>query len=162
MADLVPLLIPLTFVLMFFSERFFPGRTFATPRGYRLKGFLFFFVAAVVNIGLPVLFVDAVAAHAPIHLGWMGVWAAPIVFLLNPDASLISASSVPLSYQLHALGGWIVIAVWPFTRLVHAWSVPLGYLRRRPIVYRARAPRSVRAGAFDAVPSTEGRSHVQQ
>ena len=84
------------------------------------------------------------------------------LFLLDPDASLMTASSIPLSYQLHAIGGWVLIAVWPFTRLVHAWSVPLAYLRRRPIVYRARAPRSVRAGAFDAVPSTEGRSHVQQ
>jgi nitrate reductase gamma subunit len=69
------------------------------------------------------------------------------LFLLDPDASLMTASAVPLSYQLHAIGGWIVIAIWPFTRLVHAWSVPLGYLRRRPIVYRSRAPRAVRAGA---------------
>jgi nitrate reductase gamma subunit len=37
--------------------------------------------------------------------------------------------------------------VWPFSRLVHAWSFPVTYLRRRPIVYRARAPRDVRAGA---------------
>ena len=84
------------------------------------------------------------------------------LFLLDPDGSVMTAASVPLSYQLHAIGGWLVIAIWPFTRLVHAWSVPVTYLRRRPIVYRARAPRSVRAGAFDAVPSTEGRSHVQQ
>lgn len=77
------------------------------------------------------------------------------LFLLNPDASLMTAASIPLSYQLHAIGGWIVIAVWPFTRLVHAWSVPLAYVRRRPIVYRARAPRPVRAGAYGV-----GRRHT--
>ena len=85
------------------------------------------------------------------------------LFLLDPDASLMTASSVPLSYQLHAVGGWIVIAIWPFTRLVHAWSVPVTYLRRRPIVYRARAPRDVRAGAYGpgpARPAAEGGTHV--
>ncbi|HVP03398.1 MAG TPA: respiratory nitrate reductase subunit gamma [Solirubrobacteraceae bacterium] len=85
------------------------------------------------------------------------------LFLLNPDASLMTRASVPLSYQLHAIGGWVLIAIWPFTRLVHAWSVPVAYLRRRPIVYRARAPRAVRAGAFDAVLTpTEGGSHVHE
>ncbi len=72
------------------------------------------------------------------------------LFLLSPDASLMSGAAVPLSYQLHAIGGWIVLMIWPFSRLVHAWSVPLGYLRRKPIVYRARAPRNVRVGADGA------------
>ena len=86
------------------------------------------------------------------------------LFLLSPDPSLMTAPSVPLSYQLHAVGGWIVLMVWPFSRLVHAWSVPLGYLRRRPIVYRSRAPRSVRVGAGGidtASLPTESRTHVQ-
>jgi nitrate reductase gamma subunit len=69
------------------------------------------------------------------------------LFLLTPDPSLMTGSAVPLSYQLHAIGGWLIIAVWPFSRLVHAWSVPLAYLRRRPIVYRSRAPLAVRVGA---------------
>ncbi len=69
------------------------------------------------------------------------------LFLLDPDASLMTAASVPLSYQLHAVGGWLILVVWPFSRLVHAWSVPVTYLRRRPIVYRSRAPRHVRVGA---------------
>lgn len=68
------------------------------------------------------------------------------LFLLNPDPELMTEAGIPLSYQLHAVGGWVLIMIWPFTRLVHAWSVPITYLRRRPIVYRARAPRGVRAG----------------
>lgn len=70
------------------------------------------------------------------------------LFLLRPDAAVMTAAEVPLSYQLHAIGGWLVFMVWPFSRLVHAWSVPIGYLRRRPIVYRSRAASGVRAGAF--------------
>ena len=69
------------------------------------------------------------------------------LFLLNPDPSLMTSATVPISYQIHAIGGWLVILVWPFTRLVHAWSVPLAYVWRRPIVYRSRAPLSVRVSA---------------
>jgi respiratory nitrate reductase gamma subunit len=69
------------------------------------------------------------------------------IFLLNPNPSLATAAAVPLSYQLHAVAGWLVIMIWPFTRLVHAWSVPVAYLLRAPIVYRSRAPRHARAGA---------------
>ncbi|MCU0314542.1 MAG: respiratory nitrate reductase subunit gamma [Solirubrobacteraceae bacterium] len=69
------------------------------------------------------------------------------LFLLSPDASVMTSGEIPLSYHLHAIGGWLILMVWPFSRLVHAWSFPVTYLRRRPIVYRARAPRDVRAGA---------------
>ena len=69
------------------------------------------------------------------------------LFLLNPDPSLMTSATVPISYQIHAIGGWLIILVWPFTRLVHAWSVPLAYVWRRPIVYRSRSPLSVRVGA---------------
>ena len=30
--------------------------------------------------------------------------------------------------------------IWPFTRLVHAFSVPFGYLFRPYVVYRDRGP----------------------
>lgn len=59
------------------------------------------------------------------------------VFLLNPQPALMSGA--PLIYQLHALGALLLFALWPFSRLVHAWSAPLTYLRRSPILYRRRA-----------------------
>jgi respiratory nitrate reductase gamma subunit len=46
--------------------------------------------------------------------------------------------SVPFVYQLHVLSAWAIIALWPFSRLVHAWSVPLQYIGRPPILYRRR------------------------
>ncbi len=69
------------------------------------------------------------------------------LFLLNPQASLMTRAAIPLSYQLHAIGGWLLIMLWPFSRLVHAWSVPIGYVFRKPIVYRSRAPLRVRVGS---------------
>jgi nitrate reductase gamma subunit len=58
------------------------------------------------------------------------------IFALDPRVHLIAGA--PLIYQLHVLSGFALYALWPFSRLVHAWSVPIGYLRRAPIVYRRR------------------------
>ncbi|MFB5265783.1 respiratory nitrate reductase subunit gamma [Paenibacillus enshidis] len=56
------------------------------------------------------------------------------LFVLSPDASLMG--EVPLSFKLHALAGFTIFAFWPFTRLVHVWSVPLNYISRSYILYR--------------------------
>ena len=65
----------------------------------------------------------------------VGVWFRGI-FTLNPDASVMV--SAPLIYQIHATGAWVIWIMWPFTRLVHAWSYPLWYLWRPYVVYRSR------------------------
>ncbi|MBK5220611.1 MAG: respiratory nitrate reductase subunit gamma [Thermoleophilia bacterium] len=67
----------------------------------------------------------------------VGPWFRGL-FLLDPDPALMSGA--PLVYQLHALAAMALYALWPFSRLVHAWSVPIAYLRRSPILYRRRAP----------------------
>ena len=36
---------------------------------------------------------------------------------------------------------WVLFAAWPFTRLVHVFSAPVGYLTRPYIVYRTRVGR---------------------
>ena len=41
-------------------------------------------------------------------------------------------------FQIHALVGMLLFAIWPFTRLVHAFTAPLHYLFRPYIVYRSR------------------------
>lgn len=58
------------------------------------------------------------------------------LFTLDPDTSLIAGA--PLVYRLHAAAAWLLYALWPFSRLVHAWSVPVGYLGRSNILYRSR------------------------
>jgi nitrate reductase gamma subunit len=54
----------------------------------------------------------------------------------QPDASLMA--NAPLGFQLHALVAFGLFALWPFTRLVHVFSAPVGYLTRPYIVYRSR------------------------
>jgi nitrate reductase gamma subunit len=58
------------------------------------------------------------------------------LFSLNPDVAAVA--SAPFIYQLHAASAWLIWAVWPFTRLVHAWSYPLWYLWRPYVVFRTR------------------------
>jgi len=58
------------------------------------------------------------------------------IFLLNPQPELMAGA--PPSFKVHAVAGLLVIAIWPFTRLVHAFSAPLAYLTRPYVIYRDR------------------------
>jgi nitrate reductase gamma subunit len=63
----------------------------------------------------------------------ISVWFRGL-FMFRPDPSLME--SVPFSFKLHILSGFAIFAFWPFTRLVHVWSVPLNYVGRSYILYR--------------------------
>lgn len=58
------------------------------------------------------------------------------IFLLDPDPALMA--DVPLSFKLHVLTGLLLFTLWPFSRLVHAFSAPVHYLLRPYVVYRSR------------------------
>ncbi|TXN30607.1 respiratory nitrate reductase subunit gamma [Lacisediminihabitans profunda] len=62
-------------------------------------------------------------------------WIRSLVFF-QPDPSLMAG--VPLFFQLHILTATTLFLLWPFTRLVHVFSAPVGYLVRPYIVYRSR------------------------
>jgi nitrate reductase gamma subunit len=57
-----------------------------------------------------------------------------LAFQPNPELM----ADAPLGFRLHALVAFGLFALWPFTRLVHVFSAPLGYLTRPYIVYRSR------------------------
>lgn len=65
------------------------------------------------------------------------------LFILDPEPGLMTGSGVSFIFQLHVVAVWFLYALWPFSRLVHAWSIPVDYFRRSPIPYRGRAPRRV-------------------
>lgn len=60
------------------------------------------------------------------------------LFLLDPDVSLITGA--PWVYRLHVTAGWLLYMLWPFSRLVHAWSIPFSYVTRSSILYRSERP----------------------
>ncbi|MFH9857166.1 respiratory nitrate reductase subunit gamma [Streptomyces althioticus] len=58
------------------------------------------------------------------------------IFYVQPDPALMA--DAPVLSQLHAISALLLFAFWPFTRLVHMLTAPLGYLTRPYIVYRSR------------------------
>ena len=60
------------------------------------------------------------------------------LMILNPEPELMTGAHVTFIFQAHVTVVWLLVAFWPFSRLVHAWSVPVDYPRRSPIVYRSR------------------------
>ena len=61
------------------------------------------------------------------------------IFYFQPDPDLMTGA--PVLFQLHAISALLLFAAWPFTRLVHMLTAPLGYLTRPYIVYRSRDAR---------------------
>lgn len=58
------------------------------------------------------------------------------LFIFQPDIAAMAAA--PFSFHLHTLVGMSLFVIWPFTRLVHAFTAPFHYLFRPYIVYRSR------------------------
>ena len=65
----------------------------------------------------------------------VGPWIRSVV-TLQPDVALMAG--VPLLLQVHIALAFLLFAISPFTRLIHMYSLPIGYLARAPLLYRAR------------------------
>ncbi len=99
---------------------------------------MYLFLAAVILLGLAnTLGLSGGDGHYNYREG-VSIWFRGLLWL-QPDAELMAAA--PLGFQLHAVLACALFALWPFTRLVHVFSVPLGYLNRPYIVYRSRDER---------------------
>lgn len=93
-----------------------------------------------VQLTLGLLTIPVSAQHLDGHemVKFMG-WAQGIVSL-NPGAAALVADVDPI-FKLHILLGMTIFLVFPFTRLVHAWSAPVWYLGRPGFqVVRTRRP----------------------
>ncbi|MFQ5340375.1 MAG: respiratory nitrate reductase subunit gamma [Anaerolineae bacterium] len=64
------------------------------------------------------------------------------LFTLSPQPAYVAA--LPLIPKLHMLGGFFIIALFPFTRLVHLVTVPITYLWRpyQVVIWNRRARRA--------------------
>ncbi|MFD1204901.1 MULTISPECIES: respiratory nitrate reductase subunit gamma [Sporosarcina] len=71
----------------------------------------------------------------------ISVWFRSLL-IFRPDAGYMA--SVPLPFKMHILSGFLIFAMWPFTRLVHVWSVPLNYAGRSYILYRRSPAKATR------------------
>ena len=88
------------------------------------------------------------------------------IVTLRADPALIAG--VPIIFKLHMFLGFTIFLIFPFTRLVHVWSTPVGYLFRNYQVVRTKVralapardddlPPYVARPAFRAQPVTPSR-----
>lgn len=73
---------------------------------------------------------------------WFAAALSPYLWSLirlQPDVSWVAP--LPWAVKLHIVGGFALIGLFPFTRLVHVLAAPLPYLWRKPQVVRWTRPR---------------------
>ncbi|HEX6887537.1 MAG TPA: respiratory nitrate reductase subunit gamma [Candidatus Nanopelagicales bacterium] len=97
---------------------------------------MYVFLLAAICLGLLTTLVGAgVLGDGHNYREDVSVWFRSIL-LFQPQGELMAAA--PLSFRVHAVAGMLLFMIWPFTRLVHAFSAPIGYLFRPYVVYRDR------------------------
>lgn len=65
-------------------------------------------------------------------------WAQRVVTFRGGAAELVAGLAWP--YRLHLILGMTIFLLFPFSRLVHIWSAPVGYVLRSYQVVRRRSP----------------------
>ena len=116
-------------------------RRFLNPRVRAASRFgdLFILIWLLVTLGLG-LFTQVHTVRDLLHgdVANMYIFRAYLQGLatLHPNPTLLI--NVPIIYKIHMLFGMTVFLLFPFTRLVHIWTVPLNYVIRRYQIVRAR------------------------
>ncbi|HET8605291.1 MAG TPA: respiratory nitrate reductase subunit gamma [Marmoricola sp.] len=99
----------------------------------KMDKFMYVVLASVIILGLlntAGQVVNDYNYREGVSIWFRGIWRGALYPQLMENA--------PLTFQLHGLMAMFLFALWPFTRLVHVFSAPLGYLTRPYIVYRSR------------------------
>lgn len=96
---------------------------------------MYTFLAAVIVTGMVNTLGENLIAGRYDYRETVSPWFRSL-FSISPDPELMSG--IPLSFQVHAVVVMALIGLWPYTRLVHAFSAPVGYLVRPYVVYRSR------------------------
>ncbi|WP_133741092.1 respiratory nitrate reductase subunit gamma [Actinorugispora endophytica] len=78
---------------------------------------------------------DLTGGHGHDYRETVSVWFRSI-WILRPDVAAMAAST--FAFKLHVMVGLTLFMLFPFTRLVHAFSAPVQYPFRPYVVYRTR------------------------
>ena len=107
----------------------------ATTRNDKL---MYAVLTTVILLGLSATVVANAAEGGYNYRQTVSPWFRSI-YTLHPAPELMA--DVPILFRLHALSAMVLFMIWPFTRLVHMLTAPIGYLTRPYIVYRSRDER---------------------
>ncbi|KAA0918170.1 respiratory nitrate reductase subunit gamma [Dietzia sp. ANT_WB102] len=95
---------------------------------------MYVFLTATIFLGMANTVVGNILSHYD-YRDELAVWFRGI-FWFQPDPALMM--NAPWTFKAHAIVAFLLFAIWPFTRLVHVFSAPVGYLWRPYVVYRSR------------------------
>jgi len=119
-------------VILIFRRRTVPAVFLATTV---MDKIMYVFLGATLLFGTAATVVHQVFGPGFHYRETISPWMRDmIIFQPHPELMV----GVPLLFQLHIITACLLFALWPFTRLVHVFSAPVGYLFRPYIVYRSR------------------------
>jgi nitrate reductase gamma subunit len=88
-----------------------------------------------IGLGVSETLAIQVFGHAYNYRVSVSPWFRSLI-TFQPETHTVTGAK--LIFQIHAISAWPLYALWPFSRLVHAWSIPFQYLGRPYILYRRR------------------------
>ncbi|MFD6096943.1 respiratory nitrate reductase subunit gamma [Nocardiopsis flavescens] len=121
------------------------GPVFSATTANDKAMYLVLVLAILTGLGMTVYFagVEVAGGHSQDYRETVSPWFRSL-WILSPDVAAMAAAEVP--YRVHALMGLALFALLPFTRLVHMFSAPVGYLFRPYVLYRTRDAHAGGAG----------------
>jgi len=97
---------------------------------------LLFILLAQLLLGLISIIVSAGHLDGTEMLKLMS-WAQNLV-IFNGSVAATAIADVHIIFKLHIILGMSLFLIFPFSRLVHIWSVPVGYFRRSYQIVRKK------------------------
>lgn len=82
--------------------------------------------------------------YMAIYMRWGARWylhtAVPYLYSLATFKPQIDyVADLPLIFKLHVAGAFLIVAILPFTKLVHLLSIPVAFIFDPPLLYRWRS-----------------------
>ncbi|OGV72117.1 MAG: respiratory nitrate reductase subunit gamma [Methylophilales bacterium RIFCSPHIGHO2_02_FULL_57_10] len=116
-------------------RRMFNVRISVTSRGSDKFILTWLLVTLIVGLStIPVSIGHANAGNPDVMIA-LAEWVQSIIYL-HPQPALLA--SVDTVFKVHLFLGMTVFLIFPFTRMVHVWSAPIGYLGRAYQVVRTK------------------------
>jgi len=120
-------------IIILIRRRLTDARIRATSS--RMDIFILLLIGVQLVLGLLTLPIS-IYHHDGANMLLLAEWAQRIVTFRSGAADQVS--EIGIVFKLHLFLGQTLFLVFPFSRLVHVWSVPLGYVTRPYQVVRRR------------------------
>jgi nitrate reductase gamma subunit len=116
-------------------RRMFNVRVSAASRGSDKFILTWLLVTLIIGLSTIPLSIGHANDNNPGVMIALAEWAQSIIYL-HPNPSLLE--NVDTIFKVHLFFGMTVFLVFPFTRMVHVWSAPFGYVGRPYQIVRSK------------------------